>query len=91
MTVQHIYSRIKKIFPNVTVPEIVALINDAFDDGDDLLKGKHRFKINVVEDKLLYPLPDNVIEVERMFYLNSDDEYKPFPRLIGKIDIGDLG
>jgi len=91
MNVQKIYSRVKKIFPNVTLPEVVELINDAFDDGDDMLKGRHRLKLNVVEDKLLYALPGNVIEIKRVFYLNSDGNYKPFPRLIGEIDIGDLG
>jgi len=29
MTVQHIYSRVKKVFPDVTLAEVVALINDA--------------------------------------------------------------
>ena len=53
MTVQHIYSRVKKVFPEITLPEVVAVINDAFDEGDDILRGKHQLKINVVKDKLL--------------------------------------
>ena len=88
MTVQHIYSRVKKVFPEITLPEVVAVINDAFDEGDDILRGKHQLKINVVKDKLLYALPDNVFDVKRVFYLNSDGLYKPFPRLIGSIDVG---
>ena len=88
MTVQHIYSRVKKVFPEVTLPEVVSLINDAVDGGDDILRGKHQLKLSVVKDKLLYALPDNVFDVKRVFYLNSDSVYKPFPRLIGKIDIG---
>lgn len=86
-----IYSRVKKIFPEVTFPEVIALINDAFDDGDDILQGLHKTKISVVDDQLLYTLPDEVINVDRIFYLNSDSVYKPFPRLIGKIDVGDFG
>ena len=91
MTVQHIYSRIKKIFPDVTLPEIVALINDAFDEGDDILNGIHKKKINVIKNQLFYALPDGVIDIKTVFYLNSDGVYKPFPRLIGSIDIGNTG
>jgi len=91
MTIQHIYSRVKKIFPDVTLTEVVALINDAFDDADNILRGMHRKKINVVENQLLYPLADDVINIKRVFYLNKDGKYKPFPRLIGHIDIGDAG
>jgi len=40
---------------------------------------------------LLYPLADDVINIKRVFYLNKDGKYKPFPRLIGHIDIGDTG
>lgn len=90
MTIQHIYSRVRKIFPAVTFPEIVALINDAYDDGDQFLTGYNRKKINVVKGKLLYTPGDEVISIERVFYLSKDNKYKPIPRLIGNIDIGDL-
>ncbi len=88
MTVQHIYSRVKKIFPDVEFAEVVALINDAFDDGDDILKGFHMKKINVVNGQLRYPLGDEVIVVKRVFYQNKDGNYKPIPRLIGRVDTG---
>lgn len=89
MTVQHIYSRVKKIFPDVSLAEVVSLINEAFDDADDVLvDDDKRKKMNVVSGQYEYALGNDVITVKRVYYLNKDGDYKPIPLLIGDIDIG---
>jgi len=89
MNVGYIFSRVRKVFPEVSLAEVVALINDALDDGDDILgAGVKTKKISAVSGKYDYPLGYDVIKIKRVFYLDADGDYRPIPKLTGDIDVG---
>tara|TARA_R100001594_G_scaffold44132_1_gene76440 strand:- start:194 stop:472 length:279 start_codon:yes stop_codon:yes gene_type:complete len=89
MTVQELMERVGSTNTGL----MIAYIKDAMEEMN-ILAETHvtTAKIDIVKDKRLYDLPNNTIQVTSIRaknHLNSNDDYTPIPRMIGKVFIGD--
>mgnify|MGYP003134657967 FL=1 len=82
MTVKQIISQLEKLFGRIPEKYIIQLINDGL---DDISAKKKNYKIAQTTDlegyKRWYELDDQIIQVNRVEILDSNDRYVVVPKL----------
>jgi len=89
MRVDTFFSRVRKVFPEATLSEVIEIINAAMLEHGDLLGQRGVAYISTVSGKRYYSLPDNIRDITSVYYADSDSNYRKIKRLIGSIDVGD--
>lgn len=91
MNVGIIFSKIKKVFPDVTQRKVIEFINEAVvSELPDILNEEKRIFVDLVADERFYKLPEDVIKVNKVLIKNFDGVFVPIDRLVGSVDTGDF-
>jgi len=89
MNIIKLTSIMERQYPT-NVAEIVEILNDLIDDGEDLLKGAKFEYINIVDGQRFYKLKSPVADILSVSFQNTSSNYIPINRLVGKSDTGEI-
>jgi len=89
MTVQELMERVGSTNTGL----IIAYLKDGLEEMNiDNETFVDSVRLDITKDKRHYELPDDILQmttIRAKNHLNSNDDYTPIPRIIGKIFIGD--
>ena len=89
MKVYNLLTQMKRAF-NTDMTEIVEILNEFIDDGEDLLKGTKFEYLNIVDGQRFYKLKSSAVDVSSVLFQNSLGTHVPINRLVGKTDTGEI-
>lgn len=90
MTVGMMFSRVRENFPDITLRKMIELVNEAVtSEFPNVLNKSKRIYIDLVADKRYYTLPEDVIEIDKIYIKSSGGKWRPIKRIVGPIDTGD--
>lgn len=75
---------------STNIVEIVEILNELIDDGEDLLKGTAYENIDIVDGKRFYKLKGSAHDVVSVLFQNTSGVYVPINRFVGKTDTGEI-
>jgi len=82
ITIGMMYSRAKRVNPNLTLREFVDYLNEAIETEFPELLGKTQFtKITVQDGRRYYPFPESVDVIKVVYYKDSEDNYRIIKRI----------
>ena len=89
MNIIKLTSIMERQYPT-NIAEIVEILNDLIDDGEDLLKGAKFEYLNIVDGQRFYKLKSPTADVLSISFQNTSGNYIPINRLVGKSDTGEI-
>jgi len=94
MTIDYIFQRVKKVFPNATLREVVELVNEGMRETGDVLGAETYTTIDVVDGQRYYDIATletdtTISQILEVFYMDSEDKYRPITRYVFRPNLGD--
>ena len=90
MNIDYMYRRVKKVFPNCTLREVVELVNEGMREAGDVLGDETYTTVTLVDGQRFYDLGDTLIsEILEVSYMDAEDKYRPISRYVKRPNLGD--